>query len=73
MKNFTINKLIEKFSIGIKHDKYPRYCYRRKIEKFLKQFLTMSKRIRNEKGLSQLEAALSIGQNHLDFMQILKL
>ncbi|MFA7570755.1 MAG: hypothetical protein WCY75_05830 [Sulfurimonadaceae bacterium] len=29
MKNSTTNKLIEKFSIGIKYDKYPRYRYRR--------------------------------------------
>ena len=29
MKNFTTTKLIEKFSIGIIYDKYPRHRYGR--------------------------------------------
>ncbi len=67
MKNSTTNKLIEKFSIGIIMLNIPDIITEEEIEKFFETISFNVKRLRNEKELSQLEVALSIGQKSSGF------
>ena len=67
MKNFTTTKLIEKFSIGIIMINMPEIVTEEEIEIFFETISYNVKRLRNEKELSQLEVALSIGQKSSGF------
>lgn len=63
----TPYKLIEKFSIGILMLNIPNIITEEEIEKFFETISYNVKRLRNKKGFSQLEVALSIGQKSSGF------
>ena len=67
MKNSTIHKLIEKFSIGIKMLNMPEIVTEDEVNIFFETISFNVKRLRNEKSMSQLEVALSIGQKSSGF------
>ena len=67
MKNFTVTKLIEILPIGICMLNIPEIVSQEEIDDFFTTISSNVKRIREEKGMSQLEVALMIGQKSSGF------
>lgn len=66
-KYATPTKLIENFSIGIELLDIPDIISEAEADDFFRTVSMNVKRIRQEKGMSQLEVALSIGQKSSGF------
>jgi len=67
LNHLTKSILIENFSIGIIVLNLPNIVTESEVDEFFQQIASNVKRIRIEKGMSQLEVALSIGQKSSGF------